>query len=90
MIMIDWNNLPPELQIYRGWFVEAHSREPKTLYELAVFLDDERGRGMFANAGAVDEMYHIARAERHATEAANEMRKQLERSTPAKLGWPKN
>jgi hypothetical protein len=31
---------------------------------------------------------NLTRAERVATEQANEMRRQLEHSTPAELGWP--
>jgi hypothetical protein len=60
-MMTDWNNLLSDVQTFREWFVEAHSREPASLWELAKFLDDERGRGMFANARDVEAMYGLAR-----------------------------
>jgi hypothetical protein len=31
---------------------------------------------------------NLSRAERHATEQANEMRRKLEHLTPAQMGWP--
>jgi hypothetical protein len=58
--MINWTELPAELQDYRGWFVEAHSREPASLYELADYLDNERNHGQFADAPAVRGVYRLA------------------------------
>jgi hypothetical protein len=58
--MINWTELPAELQPYREWFVEAHSREPASLYELADYLDNERNHGQFANNHVVNRVYELA------------------------------
>jgi hypothetical protein len=58
--MINWSGLPDELQTYRAWFVGFYLREPDSLYELADFLGDERDRGQFPDARAIDAIYGLA------------------------------
>jgi hypothetical protein len=49
-----------EIATLFDWFAKDRRRDPENLLEVAQYLDEERGRGMFADSYAVDRMFMLA------------------------------